>query len=278
MTAVTGSKDGLQCNNLEGQRVVPILTAKELKAEYLQGIKFEGNGAKLTEQTLEKMIDKAVSGLEHYLDISITPVMNYVENKDYQLTDYATWGYMQLNNIPVISINSIKMVYFRDQDGTPQTLQTLPSSWIRLNPHDGMLRLIPNSQFTSGFQVGNSGFFPEITRAATVPHLWVIDYNFGFADGKVPVAINDAAGLLAATQALSLAGNLILPPGLSGFSVSMDGLSESVTSVKSATSTAYAGLRTEYVNRLYGENGNPHNPGLLKNLRDFYRGSDFNII
>lgn len=275
---VRGSDDGLISNNAAGKKVGPLITIEKLKEVYLTGISLKDRkGVEFPDPVFQTYIEDAIAYLETYLDISITPVYGHVENKDYRLSEYATWGYYQLNNIPVISIESLKMVYFRDQDGVPDTLTEIPLSWIRLQPHDGIVRLIPNSRFLANLQVGNSGFFPEVLRTSMVPHFWQTTYNFGFEDGKVPVLVNHAIALLAATAALSTAGNLVLPPGLSGFSVGMDGLSESVSSTKSATSGGYSALRGEYLEALMGKDERDGR-GILKMLHDYYQGANFNIL
>src|SRR5690606_14359064 len=104
-----------------------------------------------------------VSMLEHYLDISISPVKNYEEFKDYHLTDYAEWGYFHLNNYPVKCVRKVELVYFRDQDGEPISVQEIPNNWLRLQAHDGILRMIPNARFPANLQISQNGaFFPEI--------------------------------------------------------------------------------------------------------------------
>lgn len=278
--AVTGSCDGLIKTNQYGQKVQPLISVSQLKDEYLTGldIKIPSTGAPLPDTTYQSYINNAVSWLEHYLDISITPVIDYVENLDYDRNAYSEWGYIRLHNVPVISVTSMEMVYFRDQDGAPETLQTLPASWIRLQPHDGIIRLIPNARFGASLQIGRTGsFFPEILQSGHVPHLWRITYSFGFRDGEVPVALNQAVAMLASLQALSVGGNLVLGAGIAGSSISLDGLSQSIQTTQSAENSAYSATRGEYIKQLMGtRQGDPH--ALLTILHNYYQGQSMHVF
>ena len=60
--------------------------------------------------------------LELYLDISITLITNFIEDRDYRLNDYAEWGFFMLNNYPVISIKKLELIYFRDENGVPEVI------------------------------------------------------------------------------------------------------------------------------------------------------------
>lgn len=281
MAGVKGSKDGLQPRgNIGIKRVEPVLTVEKLKNIYLFGITIEDDsGNELPNEAYQQYIDNAVSMLEHYLDISIAPVRDFVENKDYRFSDYVDWGYYILNNYPVISVKKMELVYFREADGTPSVVQEIPQEWIRLQPHDGMVRLIPNARFPANLQVSQTGnYFPEILRAEMVPHLWRITYDYGFDPGKIPVLINQAIGYLAAIQALIVGGNLVLGAGIAGSNISIDGISQGIQTTQSAENSAFSATIKDYGGKLFGENkDDPF--AILKVLRNYYKGADeFNIV
>lgn len=279
MAKVPGDKDGIKkCNNVS-KKVEPLLTPKQLKERYLFGIQItDDEGNEISDRALQQYIDNAVSILEHDLDISITPVYDHVEEKDYRLNDYADWGFLMLNNYPVIAVSKIEMVYFRDEDGNPETIQEIPTNWIRLQNHDGIVRLIPNARFPANLQIDQSGnFFPEILRTHMVPNLWRLTYDYGFEDGKVPAMVNQAIGYIASIQALIIAGNLIIGAGIASESISLDGLSQSVQTTQSAENSGYSATLREYQALLFGKTkDDPF--GIVKILRDYYKGESVNIL
>jgi hypothetical protein len=170
------------------------------------------------------------------------------------------------------------MVYFRDSDGEPETLQEIPLNWIRLQPHDGIVRLIPNARFPASLQISQTGnYFPEILRSEKVPHLWKFTYDYGFEDGKIPVLINQAISMLAAIQALIVGGNLVLGAGIASKSLSLDGLSQSINTTQSAENSAYSATLSDYSDRLFGKNKEDES-AIMKLLKRFYKGYDMYMI
>lgn len=275
---VSGNNNFPQNNKLF-KKVEPLISVDDMKARYLFGIEIRDNqGKEISDDTLQTYINNSISMLEHYLDISITPVQNEVELRDYRINDYYDWGFYQLNMFPVIQIRSLQLVYFRDEDGTEIAVQDIPDNWIRLQKHDGMVRLVPNAKFPSKLQISQAGtYFPEILRAQQVPHAWKFIYDHGFEDGKVPVILNQVIGQLAAIQALIIGGNLVLGAGIAGSSISLDGLSQSIQTTQSAENSAYSATIKDYGDRLYGtREGDPF--ALLNILYNYYRGADLNII
>lgn len=278
--SVKGSDDGLVTNARIGKKVEPLVTVEKLKEVYLTGLNISdpNTNEPLPRKTYQAYIDNAVSMLEHYLDISISKVTDFVENKDYRLNDYADWGYFYLNNYPVIAIQKMELTYFRDEDGEPEVVQQIPNNWIRLQPHDGIVRLIPNAKFPANLQISQTGnYFPEILRSQFVPHLWRITYDYGFEDGKIPVLINTAIAQLAAIQALVVGGNLVLGAGIAGSSISLDGLSQSIQTTQSAENSAYSATIKDYSDKLFGKTkDDPF--AILRILKEFYKGEQMNII
>ncbi len=282
MSNATGDRNGLNPGgNLGMTRVEPLITPKQVRERYLFGVHtIDGKtGKAMTDETLQSFINTAVSWVEHYLDISITPVNNYVENLDYDLNDYIDWGYIALKNYPVQSITSMKMVYQKDEDGTPVTVQTIPNSWLRLQPHDGIVRFFPNNNFPANLQIGQGGgFFPEIMRSQKVPHLWQITYSYGFKDGQIPVIMNAAIGMLAAIQEFIVSGHLLFSsPGISGTSISLDGISQSVSTTASAENNGYSSAVKDYQTQLWGKvQDDPF--AIMRILKGYYKSEEFTCL
>jgi hypothetical protein len=274
-----GSNEGLVLCNDTGKKSEPLVTVQKLRDTYLFGVNIlDANGNTPNDAFFQQAIDTAVSYFEHLLDISISPVINHVEYKDYHLNDYAEWGSILLSNYPVIQVRSMKMVYFRDANGLPVTVQEIPKAWIRLQRHDGLIRLIPNTRFPSQLQISETGsFFPEILRATEIPHLWQFVYDYGFETGKVPILLNQAIGLFASILCLIPAGHLVIGAGVAATSISMDGLSQSLQTTASAENSAFSATIKDYSNRLFGQNSNDPK-GMVNILIAYYKSTQMNII
>lgn len=278
--SVKGGKDGLVLDNTYNKKGEPLIDVTKLKQVYLYGIviKDQNTGQELPNEVYQQYIDNATSMLEHYLDISISPVKNFIEYKDYRVNDYADWGYFYLNNYPVKALRSLQLVYFRDENGDPEVVQTIPNNWIRLQAHDGIVRLIPNARFPANLQISQTGaYFPEILRSQFVPHLWQITYDYGFDPGCVPTLLNQAIATIAAMQALIVGGNLVLGAGIAGSSISLDGLSQSIQTTQSAENSAFSATIKDYGDKIFGKTkDDPY--ALLRILKDYYKGQQFNLI
>lgn len=282
MGNVLGAKEGIKISNKQNRNVGPLIDVRSLKRDYLVGVELKDSSGncmceKDTDEVLQVYLDNAVSWLEHKLDIHIVPT-EVVEDKDYRLNDYADWGYIYLNEYPVIEFVKMEMVYFRDANGQPETIQLIPNNWIRLQNNDGIVRLIPNARFPANLQVDQTGnYFPEVLRSNIVPHLWRLTYIAGFNDGAVPMLVNQAIGLLAAIQAMAIDGIRVFGPGVASTSLSLDGLSQNISTTNNAQNSAYSAVISEYKNFLFGKDANDHN-GIISILQDYYKGETVGVI
>lgn len=275
---VKGSRAGLQDVTGISRDVGPLIKVEDFKRDYLYGIDIrDKSGKPISDESYQTFLDNAISMLSHELDIHITPKV-IVEDKDYRINDYADWGFLYLFEYPVIEMIQMDMVYFRDANGNPETIQTIPPNWVRMQDIDGIVRLIPNARFPANLQVDQSGnFFPEVLRASMVPSLWRITYRAGFDDGKVPNIVNQAIGLMAAIQVLILGGIQVFGPGVASKSISLDGLSQSISTTQNADSAAYSSVIRDYQDLLFGVD-KERTTGILNTLRDYYKGEGVGII
>jgi hypothetical protein len=278
MGKVTGGTNGLvSINNINGKKTEALVTVEQLKATWMFGVKIRDRetGEFISDEAYQNALDTAISMMEHYLDISISLVRDHVDYKDYRLNDYQDWGFMMLDNFPVHSITSLKMVYFRDESGVPTTVQEIPPSWIRLNAHDGIIRLIPNTRFPANLQINETGsFFPEILRAGMIPNMWQITYSYGFDSGKVPVLLNQAIAMSAAITLMITAGHLLnLGAGISSASISLDGLSQSINTTNSAENSGFSSTIKDISDKLFGATkGDP--TAIMTILKNYYKAAD----
>ena len=263
------SNDGLQDDNIRGLKVGPLVTPEQLKNVYLTGLNITDptTGEPLPDETYQTFINNAVAMLETELDLSITEVNGYVENRDYRINDYADFGYMQLNNYPIIEIEKMELTYLVDANDDPIVVFQIPDPWLRIQRHDGLLRLLPNNRVPGNLQVGATGFFPEILRVQNVPHVWRVTYSYGFKDGCIPTMINAVIAKLAAIQALIVGGNLIIGAGIAASSITVDGMSQMIQTTQSAENSAFSATIREYSQQVFGRSkGDPFSElRILKN-------------
>lgn len=270
--------DGIMCDNRIMNRVEPLISVKQLRERFLFGIDVtDGEGNPLPDEVFQSYLDTAISLLEHDLDIAITPrtyAGDCAELKDYRSNDYIEWGYFQLNNIPIIEVKQIR-AHYQGQD-----ILKYPPEWYRIQKHDGIVRLIPNTTGSAQFMAdASTSYLPELFRnQGVVPLLWEIDYTAGFKNGEVPIILNTAIGVLAAVVALINLSDLVLGAGIASQSIGLDGLSQAVTLTASAENNTNSAKILDWKRLLWGDSVNSPNQGIIRTLRTFYQGQTVNII
>jgi hypothetical protein len=271
-------------NRSGSTQLEPLLTVARLKETYLFGMSniVDSNGKPLSDDALQAFLDVAKNMIETSLDLALTPRQEE-EVRDYIANNYYDWGYFNLFHYPIISIEEMFASFVRDNDGDYDTNNKIdiPTSWQRLKKDTGILRLVPNNKFPAALQVNQTGnFFPELfLRHGRIPDLWVIRYTWGFKEGEIPPMINHAIGLIAAMLALTPLGNLVLGPGIAGSSLSLDGLSQSVSTTMGSGKAggAFAAQMEDYRNQLWGKT--PNDPtAVMTILRNYYKGSNLSFI
>ncbi len=242
-----------------------LISPNQLIKRYLFGVKFlDAEGNKIPDRVFADVLDNAISSVEHEFDMTITPT-TYTESKDYRWNDYANYAFLKLNQKPIISVESITMGIVPGQ-----TLFEVPSSWIRLYSEQGLVQLVATVGSLSQFNIGSSPIFPRIfSLAGDFPQLFRVKYIAGFESGRIPRVVNNYIGLTAAVDLLSIAGDLIIAPGISSQSISLDGLSQTLNSTLSAENSGYGGRVRQYNEQLK----------LYRNIiRKYYRGREITVM
>lgn len=259
-----------------------LLTVKELKQSYLFGLESitDANGDPISDATLQGFIDSARSFIEIDLDLALVP-RQVTEERDFIRNNYVDWGYISLYHFPVLSIQKVFISFIRAVDGSYDLKNEIvfPQSWWRLTSETGVLRMVPTAQFPANLAIDQNGnFFPEVFRTqGIVPNMFVIQYTHGLAEGQIPPLVNHAIGMLAAIFALTPLGNLVLGAGISGSSLGLDGLSQSITTTNSAQGGSFAGQISDYKMQLFGNR--PEDPSaIIGILRRSLKGQSINFI
>lgn len=229
----------------------------------LMGMAFFGNtiksanGQELSKAQVRQIIAWSMNQIENYLGIVIRrrkivtkPASNLVRSKlwkvgvDYTHEDDAyefeprRWenmGYLQLNYFPLISVSRF-MLYSYVESRILDVLQ-----WIRIHKKTGQLQAYPK---VDGM---NQGVFPFIGAEGYYlsslnrhyPGGFQVDYEAGYENSDwVPEEIRQIVMKVSAITAYIWVGNGIMP-GLSSLSIGIDGMSESVTTTQSGSTTFY---------------------------------------
>jgi len=102
-----------------------------------------------------------------------------------------------------------------------------------------------------------------------VPNYWSASYLTGWTPDKLPIELVDVVGKLASIQVLAVLGDLVLTPGLSGQSLSIDGLSQSLNTPISGQNSAFGGRIKQYTQDIITT---------LQRLKMNYTGINFAVL
>jgi hypothetical protein len=259
-------------------------SAQDLRDKFLSFLPNDFNfGKYITDDTIDFYVQSAQKILEDYLGIKLNRDI-VAENFDYIIDDWMQWGLMK-TTYPVQA-----PVMLEGYLGNIKQL-TYPPEWMSARgTNDGRtynrdVRLIPTGgsltyENTSALFLGS--FYPQINWWRTnrnIPNYWKVTYITGFVNDIIPADILQALGMLATIPILGIisdayTGNRGLGFGVSSKSISMDGLSQSVSSFNSAQAGIFGARIKQYGDSLWGISGKP---GLLDILKDSYSAIMFTV-
>ena len=247
-----------------------LITPEELISLYFYAVAINNStdGTKLQNETILIYIEAAQREVEQYFGIKLFPEL-ITENLNYYRDDY------QNTNFPFIKtthiVNTVYTLIGRinsfDQIRYPREwLVTRMSSDGLYYRHFGV---VPNGSVVNAdanvILTGVSASY-GIRSYPIIPNYWYTQYETGFPIGKVPSDIINLVGLLASIPLLAIAGDLILGSGIASQSLSIDGLSQSISSTSSATNSGYGSRIIEYRKSI---------DATINRLRNMYNGVTF---
>ncbi len=241
-----------------GIAVQGVLPIPLLLQRYMFGIDLtDDQGNRLPDAVFQFYILAGIEYLEHQLDIKILPT-TYVEKQDYYASDYQQFNYLQLDNYPIISVDRFDVKY-----PTGQSVVSYPTEWLRVDPEHGHLRIVPTSGTLSEMLIGAGGSYLPIIYSGmgNLPHLFEIEYVAGFE--RIPNNILDLIGMLASLGPFNIFGDLITGAGIGNLSLSLDGLSQSITTTQSAMYGGYGSRVSQYLKQVKEQ---------IPLLRRYYKG------
>lgn len=249
-----------------------VISPTELQSFYFYGITIQDRSGKELEPSVWRhFILAAQKEVEKYLGVKIKKQI-VSETLDYYNDEWRSWGYLPVT-YPVAK--PFRLTGFL---GTVKQLE-YPKEWLttrKTNDGETFYRrifLVPvqgGEVSTSGASILYSGVLPSIGLNGwdKIPNYWTCDYCTGFS--VIPEDLLDVVGKLASIGIFNVAGDIALgQAALANYSLSIDGLSQSVGTSNSATNAAYGARIINYQKEIKES---------LEKLRSFYRGIGFTCM
>jgi hypothetical protein len=241
-----------------------IISPAELLEMYFFGTPpRKSDGETMSEETIRHYIQSAQEQIENYLSLRFRK-QTIEESADYSAADYASWGYVR-TVYPIRRVRKLIGVY-----GDMKQVE-YPFTWLSVpkppnNAYSRHFNLMPSaSNGLASNSVVYSGTLPLGFRSnSQMPNYWQITYDTGF--DVVPEQIVKVVAQFAAVGIFLILGDLILGAGVASQSLSIDGLSQSISSTSSATNSGYGSRVIELRKNIETE---------LEALKDMYVGIRF---
>lgn len=221
-----------------------ILTIEELKDNYLFGLPLTDNyGNEYPDSFYRYYIEAAVAYVERRLDVRLTPTVLVDEKHPFYRQDYNKFIFLQLHNKPLHSVQEVRMVL-----PTETRIITFSNTWVRPDYDAATIEIVPGTGSITAVALGLSSLWAPIINGMMdyVPDILRVDYTAGYRRGQVPRDIVELIGKVAAMGPLAIIGDLLLAPGVSGTTVTVDALMTNVRSTKESGQTAFSGRIRQY--------------------------------
>jgi hypothetical protein len=249
-----------------------LVTVERLKRHELGGVDLTDNdGNPLALETFEESIREATDELAARLDIKLAPEV-VTEHHDYDLSRWSMFGWTEVDHRPLREVLKVEASY----QGSGYVLP-FPVEWINIvDPDFGQFNVVPQTGTLEQFltmQAGNAvgSLMPVLHPGGSPwwPNLFHVTYRAGFDVGKVPPRIQKAIALKAGIEILNIAGEMIIGSGIASQSISIGGLSQSVSTTSSATNAGHGALIIQFTNQL---------KELIPAIRRQYHGVSFGVV
>jgi len=225
----------------------PLLNVASFKKRFLHGVNTtDRNGNELDDEVIGQFLRVAVDYLSFELNVPIFPKdMDYFE--DYDFASYRQYMFLQVPIYPIVKDSVVQV----SLEFAPTVKVDFPKEWYKIYERAGQIQLLPTVSTLSAVLIQASGMLlPRAISSERAPQLLHIRYKAGLVDENdcVPPLINQVIGLIAAVYLLQMIGDIgpLGEPGISGYNLSMDNLSQNINTPISATSNIYGATITKY--------------------------------
>lgn len=249
------------------------ISPDEIKEIYLHGINLQDReGNQINNKSIIYFIKSAQEEIEKYLSIKLKRQV-ITESKNYSVDDWIQWGYI-ISTYPVNCPLSIEGFW------SQRKIIEFPKDWLSVrrtssNQFNRSIALIPSSSNNSNQLINYIGSYPNnmfygALGRETLPNYWDIKYITGF--DRIPNDILNLLGKLVSINLLPILSDNLkgsLSPGISSNSISLDGLSKSVSGFSNSQGGIYGARIKQYSEEIKEK---------LPLLRDYYCGIPFDVF
>jgi len=250
-----------------------LLTPTDLRNRYLYGINIlAGDGTVFPDEGLLTFIQSAQQEIERYLSIKFD-LQLVSDNGSYYRDDYMNGFPIIKTKFPVKEPLSLIGFYKKIEQ------IRYPISWLSSHEsNDGVYKkrisIVPTVGTMSGTATGlvlsgTTFLMGSLRNNKNLPDYWHYQYVTGFEPEKMPMEMVDLVGKLASIGYLNVAGDFIIGAGIASQSLSIDGLSQSISTTSSATSSGYSARIGLYVKEI---------KETLKRVSAQYKGITFTTL
>lgn len=244
------------------------ISVQELKDLYLFGVDLTNDdGDPYPESMFEHYIRSAQDWFQTQIPgllLLETEIKN--ERHDYYMNDYMAYNFIKLFWSHVNDVSEVSIQF-------PLATQVLrfDPSWYRVEAVGSQVQLVPTQGTFSSILLSQGGnFLPLFYQGiSNVPYIFSVTYKAGFQRGKIPPNIKNVLGMYAAIGPLNIAGDLIAGAGIASKSLSLDGLSQSISTTASATNAGYGSRIIQYRKDI---------EEAMKSMKEYYLGINMQVI
>jgi hypothetical protein len=251
-----------------------VISSTELLDLYFYGVAIQSkDGSSLNDDTIEFYIKSAQQEIENWLKVKFKCEL-FDDNVSYYRDDFMG-GLPLIKTIYPVNVPLSLTGFYKKVEQI-----NYPESWLSSHSNsDGYFRKRISVVPTSGSVVGTSqdviltgittSYYGSLGRYNTLPDYWKAQYVTGFSYKNFPYDLIQVVGQLAAIPLFAIAGDLILGAGIASQSLSIDGLSQSLSSTSSATNSGYGARIIEYRKSV---------DQTLKRIKNIYKGLSFTTL
>jgi hypothetical protein len=239
-------------------------TVEQIRRRWCFGLPlYDSVGIEIDDEDVQGYIDGAIKLVERKLGVRLKPTVictdaearGLAKGIDYEVSEppydydakaYANWGFLQLRERPASNLTGVKLVL---PNGSVVVDFMATPEWVKFYPEVAQMQIVPYAGSATvfgmlgGSQTGFAFMTGKINR--NMPQMWYIDYVSGYPQDEVPKDIVNIVAKIASSDLLGVAGEA-LKAGITNMSTSIDGLSESVGTTVSSSSTLYGAHIKQY--------------------------------
>lgn len=227
-----------------------VISVAELWELFLYGIKIQGGeGSNFSDESMRFYLVAAQREIENYYNLKFIKQLAD-QTITYYRTDYwQTFPILQTNYPVREPLSMIGMLNKMEQIVYPQgwlfcEYDTLMGQGKR------RISVVPTGSSTRGnAEIILTGITSQVgmQRFNMIPDYWRVQYITGWDIDQMPMDLINVVGMVASFGPLGIAGDLILgSAGIASQSLSIDGLSQSISTTASATNAGYGARLIQY--------------------------------